>query len=319
MMLFDLLRLFGYATDPLLGREEVHAIIGEPSRIDQAPAPDRPLTVVTWNIAQGARYERVRDALALLNADVYLLQEVDMDVRRSSYRQVARDLAHDLGMNWVFAGEFQEIGQSRRNVPALTGQALLSRYPILNAVALPFANQATLRWRLDPFQPRRGGRMALRAESAGVLVYNAHIESAKNDRFRHKQIHEMLVDHLDPERAHWPVVFAGDFNTGMEPEESPVIRCLTNEGFVDALGAMTVSRQTSVRHDQPLDWIFIRNLAPRQGRVINVPKASDHFPLEAAVTITSRILVADNVRSDDGGAAPAPLARGAAQGPLPPR
>jgi endonuclease/exonuclease/phosphatase family metal-dependent hydrolase len=292
-MIFNLFRLIGYATDPLLEAEEIHAIVGEPTRIYQAPEPDRPLRVVTWNIAQGARYERVRDALTLLDADIYLLQEVDMGVRRSDYRLVAKDLAHDLGMNWVFAGEFQEIGQARGSAPALTGQAVLSRYPISEAFALPFENQARLRWRLDPFQPRRGGRMALRAESGGVLVYNAHIESAKNDRFRHKQVHEMLADHLDPDRAHLPVVFAGDFNTGMEPEDSPVVQCLIEEGFIDALGIFDAPRRTSVNHDQPLDWIFIRNMTTRRGRVVEVPRASDHFPLEAAIAFTSQILVAE--------------------------
>ena len=44
--------------------------------------------------------------------------------------------------------------------------------------------------------------MALRVESGGVLVYNAHIESARDDKFRHKQIDEMLSDQLEPVRAH---------------------------------------------------------------------------------------------------------------------
>lgn len=291
-MILNLLRLTGYATDPLLDSEEVHAIVGEPSRVDTAPAPDGRLTVVSWNIAQGARYERVRNALAALDADILLLQEVDMSVRRSDYRLVARDLAHDLGMNWVFGGEFQEIGQSRRNIPALTGQAVLSRYPIHNAFALPFENQARLRWRLDPFQPRRGGRMALRAESGGLLVYNAHIESARDDRFRHKQIDEMLSDHLGPGRGNRPVIFAGDFNTGMVPDKSPIVRCLTDEGFVDALGTSDAGRRTSVNHAHPLDWIFIRNMNRQRGRVVEIPKASDHFPLEAAVRIAPPIPVA---------------------------
>jgi endonuclease/exonuclease/phosphatase family metal-dependent hydrolase len=94
----------------------------------------------------------------------------------------------------------------------------------------------------------------------------------------------MVFDGLERARAYRPVVFAGDFNTEMMPDESPVVRCLVDQGFVDALGAMTALRQTSVRHDQPLDWIFIRNAAATQGRVIAVPKASDHFPLEARIT-----------------------------------
>jgi endonuclease/exonuclease/phosphatase family metal-dependent hydrolase len=285
LMIFGLFRLTGYATDPLLDSRQVHAIVGQPARFDQAAPVGRQLNVVSWNIAQGARYERVRDALASLDADIYLLQEVDMGVRRSDYRRVAEDLADDLGLNWVFAGEFQEIGQSKRNIPALTGQAVLSRYPIHNAFALPFENQARLRWKLDPLQPRRGGRMALRAESGGVLVYNAHIESAKNDKFRHKQIDEMLVDRLDARRAGLPAVFAGDFNTGDATDRSPIVRCFIEEGFVDALGATEGLRRTSVNHPQPLDWIFVRNLALHRGRVVDIPRASDHFPLEAAVSL----------------------------------
>jgi endonuclease/exonuclease/phosphatase family metal-dependent hydrolase len=291
LMVFDLLRLTGYATDPLLDSHEVHAIVGEPARIDAVPAVGSHLTVVSWNIAQGARYEQVRDALAGLDADIYLLQEVDMGVRRSDYRNVARELAVDLGLNWVFAGEFQEIGQSRQGIPALTGQAILSRYPIRDAFALPFENQAKLRWRLDPLQPRRGGRMALRAESGGILVYNAHIESAKNDHFRHKQVTEVMFDHLLSERVSRPVVFAGDFNTA-SASESPVFRGLTAEGFVDALGAIEAPRRTSVNHAHPLDWIFVRNLTPQRGRVVEVEKASDHFPLVAALSLGSALQLA---------------------------
>lgn len=284
-MIAGLLRLTGYATDPLLDRQEVHSVVGEPDRIAAAAPADGHVRVVSWNIAQGARFERVRDALVGMEADIYLLQEVDMSVRRSDYRNVAKDLAEALGMNWVFGGEFQEIGQARRNVPAITGQAVLSRYPIRNALALPFENQAELRWRLDPLQPRRGGRMALRAESAGLLLYNTHIESARNDHFRYKQVEEVMYDHLLSERSSLPVVLAGDLNTGMAPDKSPVIGRLTAEGFVDALGTSATSRRTSIHHRQPLDWIFVRNTASRRGRVVDVPAASDHFPLEATVSI----------------------------------
>lgn len=292
LMVFNLFRLTGYATDPMLDDHEVHAVVGEPARFE-APAPaDGPLTIVSWNIAQGAKYTRVRDALKAIDADVLLLQEVDRGVRRSDYRDVARDLAHDLGMNWVFAGEFQEIGQARSSAPAITGQAVLSRYRIEDPRALRFENQANLRWKLDPLQPRRGGRMALRAETAGVIVYNAHIESAKNDGFRHRQVDEMLADHDRDGRRSVPVVFAGDFNTDRIPEESPIVRCLTDEGFVDALAGFDTPRRTSIRHEQPLDWIFARNLHPRLGRVVPVPRASDHFPLEASFTRRVPALVA---------------------------
>jgi endonuclease/exonuclease/phosphatase family metal-dependent hydrolase len=289
-MLFGLLPLVGYVSDPLsdhpLDDRAIHAIVGEPARVAESGPADGPLTVVSWNIAQGTRYDQIRDTLAQLDADIYLLQEVDMSVRRSGYREVARDLANDLGgLNWVFAGEFQELGQSRRDIPALTGQAVLSRYRIQNAFALRFRNQARFRWRLDPFQPRLGGRMALRAESGGILLYNAHLESAKNDQFRLKQVDEMVIDHLRLGIADRPVIFAGDFNTEAAPGDSAIVRRLLDHGFVDALGTVAAPRRTSVAHADPLDWIFVRNMAPAEGRVVAVRnKPSDHFPLEAAVS-----------------------------------
>ena len=293
LMALGALRLSGYTTEPMLNDQQIHAVIGEPMRVEQTAPADGRVKVVSWNIEQGVRYDRIRDVLKELDADVYLLQEVDLNVRRSGYRNVAQDLANDLGMNWVFAGEFQEIGQARRNRPALTGQAVLSRYPIYGAVALPFENQANLRWKLDPFQPRRGGRMALRAESGGMLVYNAHIESAKNDGFRYKQIDEMVFDYLQSSKKDVPVIFAGDFNTEMAPDQSPVVRGLTGEGFVDALGVLETSRRTTLAHANPLDWIFIRNMSAEEGRVIEVRKASDHFPLEAAMMLRTTVHVTE--------------------------
>lgn len=290
LVVFNVFRLTGFVTEPLLDGKQIHAVVGEPSRVvADRPIPED-LRVVSWNIEQGTRYERIREALAALDADVYLLQEVDRGVRRSDYRDVARDLAHDLELNWVFAGEFQEIGQGRRSTAAITGQAVLSRYPIERAVALRFKNQAKLRWHLDPIQPRRGGRMAIRAESAGVLLYNAHIESARNDEFRSKQIDEVLVDHRQLSSTP-PVVFAGDFNTGDPPHESIIVRQVVEAGFVDALGTADGERRTSINHIDPLDWIFVRNAVARSGRVIDVPRASDHFPLTAVVNAASRLLL----------------------------
>jgi endonuclease/exonuclease/phosphatase family metal-dependent hydrolase len=282
-----LFRFAGHPAEPVLESPEIHAISGEPARVQGRPRADGRLTVVSWNVAQGTRYDRVLSVLKTLDADIYLLQEVDMNVRRSDYREVASDLAGDLGLNWIFAGEFQEIGQSRPSATALTGQAVLSRYPIENASVLRFEHQARLRWTLDPLQPRAGGRMALRAESGGVLLYNAHIESAKNDEFRHRQIDEIVRDHALTRQSGRPVIIAGDFNTGLPPDRSPVVRRLTDGGFVDALGPPGAPRRTSARHANPLDWIFVRNLAPQGGRVVEARNASDHFPLEAAVSFAS--------------------------------
>jgi endonuclease/exonuclease/phosphatase family metal-dependent hydrolase len=152
------------------------------------------LNVVSWNIERDVRFGGVLERLQKLDAYVLLLQEVDRYCDQSGGRDVAADLASALGTNWVAAGEFQEIGEATKGRAALHGQAILSRYPITDAGVLVFAEQARLRWRLNPVQPRRGGRMALRARTGGMLVYTAHLESAGNDTLRRKQLDEMVHD-----------------------------------------------------------------------------------------------------------------------------
>ena len=286
LVFFGLLRLFGYGSEPLLDGREIHRVVGEPARVGTALSRPDELRVVSWNIARGTRFDGVRDVLVGLDADVYVLQEVDWATRRSGDRRIASELADALNLNWVFAGEFQEIGEGRQGRAALTGQAILSRYPIDEVSVLRFQSQAALRWNLDPFQPRRGGRIALRARSGGVVVYNAHIESARDDRFRARQVDEILVDHRRTPDPAAPLIVAGDLNTG-PTQNSPVVRSIVSAGLTDALWGPSESRKTSVRHSYPLDWIFVKRLQSDGGNVGDARKASDHYPIWATLTIPS--------------------------------
>jgi endonuclease/exonuclease/phosphatase family metal-dependent hydrolase len=101
---------------------------------------------------------------ALQAADVWVLNEVDWGVKRTQYREVVRELANTLHMNWAYGVEFLEIDskqlgtdtfednedeQARQQlleqfrvdkdrVRALHGNAVLSRYPIREARLVPF-------------------------------------------------------------------------------------------------------------------------------------------------------------------------------------
>jgi endonuclease/exonuclease/phosphatase family metal-dependent hydrolase len=158
--------------------------------------PDRPVTgnsgpvlrVGLWNIERGLNFELIRAALTdtgaferlagsqthwtparqeeiesqlaiLQSADVLVLDEVDWGMKRSDYRDVARDLAAALHMNYVYGVEFvevdpifalgtepvhlldkqqdsrlqQDLQVDRTRYRGLHGTAILSRYPIRNA------------------------------------------------------------------------------------------------------------------------------------------------------------------------------------------
>ncbi len=270
-------RLRGFFTEPALSDGQIHAIAGTLDRFDVV-APPSELTVVSWNIAYGRHAERVLDVLERMSPDVCLLQEADVNSRRSRYLDIPAWLAERLRMNWVFGGEFQEIGEGRRDRAALTGQAILSRAPIVRPAVIPFSNQARLRWRANPIQPRRGARMALHAETFGLRVYNLHVESGKNDRFRRRQVDDVIVAEAERGPADVGVVVAGDFNCGPFGH-APLLERLEQDGFEDPFEDHPRSRRTCVGHRHALDWIFVRGLTPLFAAVGDRREASDHLPV----------------------------------------
>ena len=281
LALSGLVRLLGYATEPLLNNEEIHRVVGEQARIERTPKTEDHRSVVTWNIERGSSYEAILGTLRLLDADILLLQEVDRHCRRTGYRDVARDLAHALDLNWVAAGEFQEIGEARGGQPAIHGQAILSKFRIEDAEALRFDAQARWRWSLNPVQPRRGGRMALRVRSGGLLLYSTHIESGGNETLQRKQIAEVLADQRRQAGLE-PVVIGGDFNNGPILRSS-LLGSLSAAAFADALGEAGSRGPTSSGQLHPIDWIFVRNISPIRGHIVDSRAASDHFPVIAAL------------------------------------
>lgn len=293
MSLFGLIRLTGYFTEPRLTPGEIRRIVGADSRVASPIAAVRPLKVITWNIERGQAYESVLAALRSLDADVLLLQEVDRNCRRTQYRDVASDLADALGMNWISAGEFQEIGEGRSDRAAITGQAILSRFPITDASVLTFFAQDRWRWSINPVQPRRGGRIALKARTGGMLVYNTHIESGGNDKLGRRQISEILADHAADTRLDEPVVIGGDFNNG-PARRAPLFGTLAAAEFSDALGDARDRGPTSLGQREPIDWLFVKNLTATAGRIVYVANASDHFPVTAALNTVAVVAASRN-------------------------
>lgn|SRR5262245_1427329 len=275
-----ILRLAGYFTEPRLTAADIHRIDGVPGRIG-AVTLRQPLKVVTWNIERGVNFDRIASQLAAIDGDVVLLQEVDRFCHRSGSRDVAQDLADRLGMNWVAAGEFQEIGEGRSGVAAITGQAILSRYPIQDPGVIVFTQQTRARWRLNPVQPRRGERIALRARTAGTLVYDLHVESGGDDRLRQQQLDDVLADAArQPDTR---IVIAGDFNNSAEVRPS-MLATFSVPSFSDALPDSS-KRRTHVSHRHPIDWIFTKGLIAGGGEVREIDDASDHYPVVARLLV----------------------------------
>jgi endonuclease/exonuclease/phosphatase family metal-dependent hydrolase len=270
-------RLAGSFSGPRLSDEEIHRVTGAATGRSASAISAGDLRVVTWNIERGVKFEQIASTLAGFDADVILLQEVDRNCQRSGGRDVARDLADRLGMNWISAGEFQELGEESGESAALTGQALLSKRPIADPHVIAFSSQARLRWRFNPLQPRRGGRIALRARVDDVVFYTIHIESGGDDHLRRRQIDETLADASGI--AAPAMVIGGDFNN-VPPPKSTMFTPLSERGFVSVSGA---GAPTSIRHQHPIDWIFTRGFAQTSAHVQLVARVSDHYPIVATL------------------------------------
>jgi hypothetical protein len=91
------------------------------------------LKLLSWNIERGLQRAGIGAAIERETPDICILQEVDLDARRTGHRNVAEELARMFQLNYVFGVEFQELGQGSQGAPAYprTGCALRLTNPFL--------------------------------------------------------------------------------------------------------------------------------------------------------------------------------------------
>jgi endonuclease/exonuclease/phosphatase family metal-dependent hydrolase len=94
--------------------------------------------ILNWNIDRGQHFQGIVAAMRDTRPDLCIFQEVDFGARRTRGQDVARELAQTFGMNYTFAPEFRELGQSTAEGSAFHGQAILTRFPIRASRILRF-------------------------------------------------------------------------------------------------------------------------------------------------------------------------------------
>ncbi|MEE8583880.1 MAG: endonuclease/exonuclease/phosphatase family protein, partial [Acidobacteriota bacterium] len=224
------------------------------------------------------RERLLEDIDVLQTADILVLNEVDWGTKRSGYRAVVRELGQALHMNWAYGVEFLEIDPAQTGTETfdnvqdeaerkrlrqetavdkdrllnMHGTAILSRYPIREAVLKPFelqgydwfkeeknlaglekkkrqmAKKAGLESVLR--QMRRGGRTTLSVTldvpgipEGRLTVVSPHLENRTAPKNRRKQMLEVLEAVRDIDH---PVIIAGDLNTTMSSSEVTTVNKL---------------------------------------------------------------------------------------------
>ena len=247
------------------------------------------IRVASWNIERGFNINRILEMplIALdpktneklkeelnvfLNSSIIILNEVDMGVPRTDYKNIIEEFANKFKMGYVFGTEFLEVDPYQLGIKKFTkeersfleeealkrldninkdkffglhGNAILSKYPILNAKiirlpdcyngyleelnklsALEFARRGAAKTIFSSkvlTELRHGGRMAVVADlqlpnKQIITVVGTHLENRCIPERRLKQF-DFLLRRLRNIRN--PLIIAGDFNT-TSTDASPV-------------------------------------------------------------------------------------------------
>lgn len=260
----------------------------------EAPSFPDAFQLVSWNVNRGQHLKEIIEFLAGARADVILLQETDVNARRTNCHNIPLEVAKALQMNYVFGREFEELAQGCRRASAYHGQTTLSRFPLSNSRLLRFRAQSDFwypRWFIPewrPFQRRLGGRMALVCQielaERKLALYNVHLESRKNDTLRFRQFSELCID-IDQFASDMPVILAGDFNFDLAKEPAAaILRQLEFDnpfGGAERLFPTVTSRLTPFR---AIDWILTKGpLIASAPKLHNSIRVSDHLPLSISL------------------------------------
>lgn len=268
--------------------------------------PDGPVKVVAYNLERGRRLDAqlafFREDPDFRDPDILLLSEADRGCSRSGDRNVLREYARALDMNYVYGVEFVEIaretGNPDTNIEATCehGNGIVSRFPLGNVRLMRHVvNQS---WYDSTSQPRLGGRATVIADvlvGGRVLhLYSVHLESGVEDYpTRVAQAAEIVVDAAP---RPFPVIVGGDMNTSLyvvdlilgENLLDTVVPIFLAAGFGDVhLGIPFLERATSDDNvagiHGVLDLILARGLPEVEDRFVcpleTCEAMSDHMPI----------------------------------------
>ncbi|HEX8687879.1 MAG TPA: endonuclease/exonuclease/phosphatase family protein [Pyrinomonadaceae bacterium] len=261
-----------------------HLIGGSLLRRAGLGRPGRRARLVGGNIERAARILS-GGADGMPPADVIALQEADRGTVRAGGRNVARELAEALGMNYVRAHvptpadvepkkrkwwlDFEE-----RMLPGEegdTGVALLSRLPLSGAARIE------LPWDECPWRPRLAVSASVPFGGRRLHVFNAHIDThaAVEGQLEQHRAVLALADRLDASDA---AVLLGDFNTLTEEARRAARRLLESRGYTTPLPTDTPTWRSGPlrRH---FDWVFTRGARVTRWGVERVRGVSDHWPV----------------------------------------
>lgn len=261
---------------------------------DPALGDSRSLRVAAWNAERLKHQAASRRLMEKVDADLWLLTEVDIGMARSGNVHTVRQSAPD-GFGWALATEFVELGLGDErearwhagaiNADGLHGNAILSRRPLADVCRIALDDGAVW-FTADRKEGERriGGRIAVAGRVGRIWCVSVHLESESDPAQRSVQI-ARLLDTLGTIAPDAPMVIGGDLNTGAlaagEPvpfarlaDIEPLFARFGDAGF-DIAGCNTPDPTQRQRPDgtpfppfMRLDWLASRHLRAADPRTV---------------------------------------------------
>jgi vancomycin resistance protein VanJ len=199
--------------------------------------------VLTLNVQKGTPARKIARDVAAAGADIVCLQELDQGTKRSGGEDQIALLREALGVRGAYAPSYRDDGGT-------TGMAILSRFPVEDAVPVKLAGSRDI-----------GLGATVKLPGATVTVFSVHLSATyKFDLGHLAETREMrrretarLVELVDGTKG--PVILAGDLNCALDPD-------LAAE-FAKHLTDATAGVQATYPATAPvakIDYVFARGL-----------------------------------------------------------
>lgn len=214
--------------------------------------------------------DAIAGVIAVQNADLVALQEVDVNIKRSGNINQAEYLAKKLGMHFYFAKAINYNGGEY-------GVAVLSKFPIEDQDALKFSR---IESRADA-EDRELATVTVKLNSGKKIKFaSTHLDQMKDEALRLVQIAEI---EKQAQKEKLPFFVAGDFNAvpssaTIQLLDKSFTRTCTDCGFTIPV----------VKPKKTIDFIAYKQskkIATLSHQVIQEHLASDHLPIVARVVL----------------------------------
>jgi mRNA deadenylase 3'-5' endonuclease subunit Ccr4 len=219
--------------------------------------------ILRWDRRKFALAERI----ALLDADIFCLQEVEAD----AYALLERSLGAK-GYDGVYA-------KKGRDKP--DGCAMFFRQ-----CGLRFAGAATIYYRDGRQGAPDSGHLALiisfECEWGVIRVATTHLRWGQENKpleehIGYRQIRELIDERFKPDLTAYAWIVCGDLNA--QPD-NPVVKELINSGFVDAYAGLDQATCNPNRKAKRIDYIF--HTSGLRAEAANLTEIDDLTPLPSA-------------------------------------